>query len=849
MNKITLLFAYLLCAFQTQAQVEFPNPYCGPAVIEFGIEPITLVNFAGINQATPVFSSEEHVDYTAVTAQVEVGGSHPIILKGFTDGDYENYLAVYIDWNQDYDFDDESETYLVGIIENSDGTDVTLQGTIDVPAFAVPGATRMRVAKSYDGYPDACFTEVYFGQAQDFTVNVTVPQCVAPTAGAAVVISGTSVELSWTSTTTTNFVLVQLAGAGTPSTADGTGIEVTNSTFTASSLTAMTNYEFYVRTICSGDIYSSWSGPYPFNTTLLPGCVSNPSPANGATNVPVGPITLTWNAPSSGDPVISYDLYSGTTPTNVTTLLGNYTATTTANDLEVNAYGTTVYWRIAPKNAAGVNNSCEVFSFTTELSPGYCLAAQYGQYPLQAFTPSNCDGVTPSNITTIGYAGEFSMVNVTSGQTYIFRSSVATDFITIGNETGVTSLSAETTPLTWVADFTGQVRFYTHADNQCAASATSRTRSVICGVPTSQTPDFANLDGPATITIPEGDVQMVSGRVLVQGLTDVAPNIEGQAPGITAWIGYSTSNTNPNTWTNWIPATHNATFVNNQDEYRSTIGGTLSAGTYYYATRFRLDNGPFVYGGYNSGFWNGTTNVSGILTITPPPAPENDDCIDAIELIVNEDFCDGTNTNASNLGATASNIDQASCFDDGTLDVWFSFVAPEGMTAVTISTDFTGGTLTDSQIALYSGNCGNLVEIDCDQDGGETTLSNGFAWNSVIADASVTENETYYVRVSGYSDDDVGSFCVKVSGQVLSAPEFNNAKISAYPNPVKSVLTIENSSTISAAAVYNLLGQVVVEKQINNTSAQLDLSRLASGTYIVKITSDQQTKTIKIIKE
>src|SRR5690606_15007407 len=91
------------------------------------------------------------------------------------------------------------------------------------------------------------------------------------------------------------------------------------------------------------------------------------------------------------------------------------------------------------------------------------------------------------------------------------------------------------------------------------------------------------------------------------------------------------SNTNPNTWTTWIPATFNVeTDGGNNDEYQATIGSTLMPGTYYYASRFRLNNGPYVYGGNPFNQWDGTLSVSGVLTVAPNPtqcanmnAPEN----------------------------------------------------------------------------------------------------------------------------------------------------------------------------------------------------------------------------------
>src|SRR5690606_17197455 len=83
-----------------------------------------------------------------------------------------------------------------------------------------------------------------------------------------------------------------------------------------------------------------------------------------------------------------------------------------------------------------------------------------------------------------------------------------------------------------------------------------------------------------------------------------------------AWIGISPAgdNSDPSTWTTWVPATFNVQ-VGNNDEFTAAIGNTLAAGTYYYASRFRLNGGPYVYGGLG-GPWN---NDSGVLTVIPNP--------------------------------------------------------------------------------------------------------------------------------------------------------------------------------------------------------------------------------------
>ena len=83
----------------------------------------------------------------------------------------------------------------------------------------------------------------------------------------------------------------------------------------------------------------------------------------------------------------------------------------------------------------------------------------------------------------------------------------------------------------------------------------------------------------------------------------------------------------------------------------------------------------------------------------------------------------------------------------------------------------------------------------------------------------------------------------------LANSAFDSTNFKFYPNPVKDVLNLSYTQNISDIAVYNLLGQKVIENTINANSATIDMSALSGGSYIVKITSENQTKTIKVIKE
>src|SRR5690606_28796167 len=98
MKKITFMIVALL-AFTVQSYAQFPAPYCSPTPFTY-VEPISLVNFAGINNTSPAATGgTSNENFTAITANVDAGNSYPFIAEGNTDGPtYTTYVRVYFDW-------------------------------------------------------------------------------------------------------------------------------------------------------------------------------------------------------------------------------------------------------------------------------------------------------------------------------------------------------------------------------------------------------------------------------------------------------------------------------------------------------------------------------------------------------------------------------------------------------------------------------------------------------------------------------------------------------------------------------------------------------------------------------
>lgn len=83
----------------------------------------------------------------------------------------------------------------------------------------------------------------------------------------------------------------------------------------------------------------------------------------------------------------------------------------------------------------------------------------------------------------------------------------------------------------------------------------------------------------------------------------------------------------------------------------------------------------------------------------------------------------------------------------------------------------------------------------------------------------------------------------------LGTAQFDNGSFKVYPNPVSNILNLSYTQNITNVAVFNILGQQVITNNVNATQGQVDMSNLAVGTYLVKVTAGDETKTIKVVKK
>lgn len=143
--------------------------------------------------------------------------------------------------------------------------------------------------------------------------------------------------------------------------------------------------------------------------------------------------------------------------------------------------------------------------------------------------------------------------------------------------------------------------------------------------------------------------------------------------------------------------------------------------------------------------------TTGTLCVkTPPPPPVNDECSAATSITVAQGSCTSP-TIGYNNDATTSSQTAPTCalFSGG--DVWYSFVVPSSGSVIVETSEVSGSNVGDTGLEVYSGTCGSLISIECNDDGGSGLFS-------LVAVSGQTPGSTLYARVWEYGNNSFGEF-------------------------------------------------------------------------------------------
>ncbi len=182
--------------------------------------------------------------------------------------------------------------------------------------------------------------------------------------------------------------------------------------------------------------------------------------------------------------------------------------------------------------------------------------------------------------------------------------------------------------------------------------------------------------------------------------------------------------------------------------------------------------------------------------------------------------------------------------------------------------DFQAGVVPTSQTEIGANFGFQIWEVVLDitpvdlagQAGAATTYWVGLSVEAADASNVFWENSTAGLVGNGeaYDDGAGGGFVIDATLEgvytfsgtctILGTSDNTIEGFSYYPNPSTTVINVSAQDNIERVAIYNILGQKVVDQNINATSSQIDVSNLVTGAYLMDVSVNGRSATYKIIK-
>lgn len=201
---------------------------------------------------------------------------------------------------------------------------------------------------------------------------------------------------------------------------------------------------------------------------------------------------------------------------------------------------------------------------------------------------------------------------------------------------------------------------------------------------------------------------------------------------------------------------------------------------------------------------------------------------------INEGTVNSNNTTVTSINSTAGSYTGTlnNFVLNGTTSNFISgapsLQTPNINNTVTVS----GATLTATQTgATYQWvNCGNGSNI-VGATAQSFTPSTAGNYSVIITLAGCTQTSSCQSVTLGVND-------------IVAIPE-----LTLSPNPTSGILKIKAKNEIEKVEITNVTGQTLMNFQPNSANAELNISQLKEGVYLVKVSSKQQSQVYKIIKK
>ncbi|WP_242206186.1 T9SS type A sorting domain-containing protein [Aestuariivivens insulae] len=191
---------------------------------------------------------------------------------------------------------------------------------------------------------------------------------------------------------------------------------------------------------------------------------------------------------------------------------------------------------------------------------------------------------------------------------------------------------------------------------------------------------------------------------------------------------------------------------------------------------------------------------------------------------------------------------------DASADVFYKHDVIPGANKVTVGMTTSGLTFLSSFdyqiIRAINGDINNREEILCSSYNILIGINSGFTEDIINVDS----NDDYYLRIRKPL---VGSLTSILEETVIDfVSEYdptlsvNSQSLDSFRMVVKeNTIELINNNAFTDYAIYNLMGQLVIEVSGNTTIEEIDINRLNKGVYVVKFKGSTSSKSYKFIKQ
>jgi hypothetical protein len=238
-----------------------------------------------------------------------------------------------------------------------------------------------------------------------------------------------------------------------------------------------------------------------------------------------------------------------------------------------------------------------------------------------------------------------------------------------------------------------------------------------------------------------------------------------------------------------------------------------------------------VFEGFESGLptgWSTVVNTGDCDWANQSETPTGDD-FPTLAMVFDDDAC-GSEASASNVSLLSDVYDTSGATSILiSYDVAFQEVASGDSLTVEV---WDGAEW--QQIAFYDADLDPDIQTEEDLDA------------TAFANADFQVRWTYDDAGAWAWHAGVDSFCMKLN--TFGTNDNEIAGFEYYPNPADNLLNLSARTNIDSVIIYNILGQKVIDQNVNSMSTALDVSTLSSGTYIMRVTAEGQVASYKVIK-